>query len=89
MTGSLPARSPGRCAKLPEALEAAFAQEDKNSALSKVEQAVTAATEQVVGRRYAKMQRLVDPSAEESPMASGARDHPADRPGAGTTSPTT
>jgi len=55
-------------AKLSEALEAAFAQEDKNSVLSKVEQAVTAATEQVVAGAYAKMQRLVDPSAEESPM---------------------
>jgi hypothetical protein len=55
-------------AKLSEALDAAFAQDDRNSVLSRVEQVITTAAGQVVTDALSKMQRLVDPSADESPM---------------------
>lgn len=55
-------------AKLSEALNAAFAQDDKTSVLSRIEQAVTAAAGLVVTDALGRMQRLVDPSADESPM---------------------
>lgn len=61
-------------AKLSETLEAAFAQEDKTSVLSRVEQAITAAAGAVMNDTFGKMQRLVDPSIDESPMGRLARE---------------
>lgn len=55
-------------AKVSETLDAAFAQDDKTSLLSRIEQAVTTAAGLVVTDALGKMQRLVDPSADESPM---------------------
>lgn len=56
-------------AKLSEVLEAAFAADDKTSVLSRIEQAIILAAGGVVTDAFTRMQRLVDPSVEESPMA--------------------